>query len=157
MPVYLPQIAYRIIRHRKSIRSEKPPTNLLGHTNQHHNKLGSVCVYNVTLRRVHVTTVALLASYKIFLTAVSNERFLGFHVKRPTFLPDFNNKFVFTRQILMKSSISDFTKVLRVRIALIYADKWTRGRTNRTKPMGALPYLCETAWKLEFCTSVRKM
>jgi len=49
-----------------------------------------VCVYNETLRRVHVTTVALLASYKIFRTAVKNKRFLGVHVKRPIFLPDFN-------------------------------------------------------------------
>ena len=47
-------------------------------------------MYNVTSRRVRATTVALLASYKIFLTAVSNKKFLGVHVKQPIFLPDFN-------------------------------------------------------------------
>jgi hypothetical protein len=52
---------------------------------------------------------------------------------------------------------SSFTKVLPVRIAMMYADRWTGGRTDRTKPTGALRYLCEHAWKVEFCASVRKM
>ena len=67
-----------------------------------------------------------------------------------------SKKFGFTRQIFMKSLTSNFTKVFPVRIALIYADRWTGGRTDRTKPVGALRYLREHAWKLEFCASVRK-
>jgi len=53
-------------------------------------------MYNVTLRRVRVTTVALPANYKIFRTAVSNKRFLVVHAKWPIFLPDFKKIWIYT-------------------------------------------------------------
>jgi len=55
---------------------------------------------------------------------------IGFRVKHPLFLSDFNVILNFPYRFSKNTHISDFKKILSVRAELLHADRQTDGRTD---------------------------
>jgi hypothetical protein len=89
--------------------------------------------YNVTAINIKTWSVAQKMLLCRIYVVGSNKAYSDLHVKRPIFLPDFNEIWTFLGRFSYNSPISNFTAIRPVGAALMYAGT----RTGRTKLEGA--------------------
>ena len=79
------------------------------------------------------------------LSEICLEMYIGFHVKYPLFLSDFNETGIFSTDF-EKTQRSNFMKIRPMEAELFNADGWTDGRTDRNDENNSrFSQFCESA------------